>query len=95
MVFNEKVYVTLKLKALTTDHEELRKYLNSFLEKKTSCIVLDFAEIDVITSVVLGVLVGFSNRVRSFGIEVEIINISTRLKQILRLVSLDRVFGFL
>ncbi|WP_244284646.1 STAS domain-containing protein [Leptospira barantonii] len=54
---------------------------------------MDFSQIEVISSVALGILVGFTNRVRGLGIEVEVENVSPRLKQILRLVSLDRVFG--
>ncbi|AOP33168.1 anti-anti-sigma factor [Leptospira tipperaryensis] len=95
MVFNEKVYISLKLNDLTLEHEEFRIFLNSFLEKNPTCIVLDFSDIEVISSVSLGVLVSFANRVRSLGINVETVNVSNRLKQILKLVSLDRVFGTL
>ncbi|TGK34474.1 anti-sigma factor antagonist [Leptospira gomenensis] len=93
MVFNEKVYVSMKLKDFAMDHDEFRNYLNSHLEKNPSCVVLDFAEVEAVTSVALGVLVGFSNRLRALGIELESVNVSDRLKQILRLVSLDRAFG--
>ncbi|PJZ52272.1 anti-anti-sigma factor [Leptospira adleri] len=95
MVFNEKVYISLKLNDLTLEHEEFRNYLNSFLEKNPTCVVLDFSNIEVISSVALGVLVSFANRVRSLGVDVETVNVSNRLKQILKLVSLDRVFGAL
>ncbi|WP_338063564.1 STAS domain-containing protein [Leptospira adleri] len=77
------------------EHEEFRNYLNSFLEKNPTCVVLDFSNIEVISSVALGVLVSFANRVRSLGVDVETVNVSNRLKQILKLVSLDRVFGAL
>ncbi|PJZ55639.1 anti-sigma factor antagonist [Leptospira barantonii] len=93
MVFNEKVTISLKLNDLTMEYEDLRNYLNSHLEKNPTGIVLDFSQIEVISSVALGILVGFTNRVRGLGIEVEVENVSPRLKQILRLVSLDRVFG--
>ncbi|RHX87011.1 STAS domain-containing protein [Leptospira stimsonii] len=95
MVFNEKVYISLKLNDLTLEHEELRNYLNSFLKENPTCIVLDFSNIEVISSVALGVLLSFVNRVRSLGIDVETVHVSHRLKQILKLVSLDRVFGAL
>ncbi|WP_240009098.1 STAS domain-containing protein [Leptospira yasudae] len=77
------------------EYEDLRNYLNSYLETNPTSVVLDFSQIEVISSVALGTLVGFTNRVRGLGIAVEAINVSPRLKQILRLVSLDRVFGSL
>ncbi|WP_246836118.1 STAS domain-containing protein [Leptospira yasudae] len=77
------------------EYEDLRNYLNSYLETNPTSVVLDFTQIEVISSVALGTLVGFTNRVRGLGIAVEAINVSPRLKQILRLVSLDRVFGSL
>ncbi|RHX80967.1 anti-sigma factor antagonist [Leptospira yasudae] len=95
MVFNEKVTISLKLNDLTMEYEDLRNYLNSYLETNPTSVVLDFSQIEVISSVALGTLVGFTNRVRGLGIAVEAINVSPRLKQILRLVSLDRVFGSL
>ncbi|TGK24885.1 anti-sigma factor antagonist [Leptospira yasudae] len=95
MVFNEKVTISLKLNDLTMEYEDLRNYLNSYLETNPTSVVLDFTQIEVISSVALGTLVGFTNRVRGLGIAVEAINVSPRLKQILRLVSLDRVFGSL
>ncbi|MBW0435920.1 STAS domain-containing protein [Leptospira yasudae] len=95
MVFNEKVTISLKLNDLTMEYEDLRNYLNSYLETNPTSVVLDFSQIEVISSVALGTLVGFTNRVRGLGIAVEAINVSPRLRQILRLVSLDRVFGSL
>ncbi|WP_225913709.1 STAS domain-containing protein [Leptospira yasudae] len=77
------------------EYEDLRNYLNSYLETNPTSVVLDFSQIEVISSVALGTLVGFTNRVRGLGIAVEAINVSPRLRQILRLVSLDRVFGSL
>ncbi|MCG6167034.1 STAS domain-containing protein [Leptospira sp. FAT2] len=87
--------ISLKLNDLTMEYEDLRNYLNSYLETNPTSVVLDFSQIEVISSVALGTLVGFTNRVRGLGIAVEAINVSPRLKQILRLVSLDRVFGSL
>ncbi|TGJ99044.1 anti-sigma factor antagonist [Leptospira langatensis] len=78
---------------LNGDHEALRTYLNSHLEGSPNSVILDLDEVQVLTSVALGSLVAFANRLRGMGISLETINVSSKLLEIIKLVSLDQSLG--
>ncbi|TGK08064.1 anti-sigma factor antagonist [Leptospira semungkisensis] len=78
---------------LNGDHEALRTYLNSYLEGNPSSVILDLDEVQVLTSVALGSLVAFANRLTVQGVSLETINVSPKLLEIIKLVSLDQSLG--
>ncbi len=78
---------------LNGDHENLRAYLNSHLEGGPVSVLLDLSDVQVLTSVALGSLVAFANRLRGQGSTLETINVSEKLLEIIKLVSLDQALG--
>ncbi|EPG76309.1 STAS domain protein [Leptospira fainei serovar Hurstbridge str. BUT 6] len=88
-----KIVITLNYEVLNADHEDLRAFLNSHLEGSPTHVVLDLKEVQVLTSIALGALVAFANRLRSQGMKLETINVSPKLLEIIKLVSLDQALG--
>lgn len=90
---SEPILIQVNYEILNGDHEDLRAYLNSYLEGNPRSVVLDLGEVQVLTSVALGSLVAFANRLRSQGIALETINVSDKLLEIIKLVALDQALG--
>ncbi|TGK06387.1 anti-sigma factor antagonist [Leptospira fletcheri] len=89
----ERVVISLNYEVLNGDHEDLRAFLNSHLEGSPSLVVLDLQEVQVLTSIALGALVAFANRLRSQGTRLETVNVSPKLLEIIKIVSLDQTLG--
>nr|WP_245915539.1 STAS domain-containing protein [Leptospira johnsonii] len=90
---SEPMLIKVDYEILNGDHETLRAYLNSHIEGNPASVILDLDEVQVLTSVALGTLVAFANRLRGQGVLLETINVSPKLLEIIKLVSLDQALG--
>ncbi|WP_232218523.1 STAS domain-containing protein [Leptospira wolffii] len=89
----EPILIQVNYDILNGDHEDLRAFLNSHLEGNPSSVILDLSDIQVLTSVALGSLVAFANRLKGQGISLETINVGDKLLEIIKLVALDQALG--
>ncbi|PJZ69341.1 anti-anti-sigma factor [Leptospira perolatii] len=87
------VVIKLNYEILNEDHESLRNYLNSYILENPKSVTLDLKEVQILTSIALGALVAFANRLKGQGIPLETINVSSKLQEIIKLVSLDQILG--
>lgn len=88
-----EITIKLDFDMVNGDRNVLRQYLNSFLEKKPSKVLIDLSDINVITSVSLGIIVSFANRLRTDDIDLETIHVTPKLYQTIRLIALDKILG--
>ena len=63
-----------------------------FLESVTSSTVLDFRDLDYISSSGLGVLLGTQKRLSNSGQGLTLINLSKHIKDVFLIAGLDNIF---
>jgi anti-sigma B factor antagonist len=75
----------------STSHE-LRDVLSRAISQKRN-IVLDLSKVDYMDSSGLGALVGVWASAKRNGCEIKLVSLSQRVKELLRLTSLDKLFA--
>jgi len=63
-----------------------------FLSAMGDSLVVDFAELDYISSAGLGVLLGIQKRLVDSGKSLKLINMSKHIREIFRITGFDRIF---
>lgn len=79
---------------------EFQVHINNWIEEGYLWVVLDLSEVDFVDSTILGVIIQWFKRVRSTGSEMDgggggnlvICNIGFKIRSLLQLTRMDRVF---
>ncbi len=75
--------------AVATD---LKEKFHSLLKENKKNIVVNMNQVDRMNSSGLGILIGGLNSLRTAGGDLKLLDISTKVRELLRITKLDRVF---
>jgi len=73
--------------------QEFKKELRSLLEEEPVEIAIDLADVDMIDSVGLGVLIATHNSISKIGGKLTVMNASENIYGLLKTMRLDKHFG--
>ena len=62
------------------------------LREVTGSLVIDFAELDYISSAGLGVLLGAQKRLGESGSSLKLVSMNKHIREIFRIAGFDRIF---
>jgi anti-sigma B factor antagonist len=72
--------------------EFFKSKINEEIENLKSNLIFDFAKLEYIDSLGLGVLVSILKKIKGFNKEVELVNLKPNVKKLFVITGLDKVF---
>ncbi|MEE9269675.1 MAG: STAS domain-containing protein [Candidatus Krumholzibacteria bacterium] len=81
-----KILLSGRFDASQTEHAR------TVLREVTGSLVIDFAELDYISSAGLGVLLGAQKRLGESGSSLKLVSMNKHIREIFRIAGFDRIF---